>query len=374
MPQDNDTRRDDDFEEFGDDMGMGAPDTRREIHEGDWTEGMNAECSFCGLIAKIPESCRREDGSAGCPRCGGDFIFYLDLQDQEHDEVNITTGWRPGQTGRCSYCGLVARVFGDVAREDGTAACEMCGEGIFEFVYGLPSSATRAPAPKPVYVHEIDGMKIMLSRRFSDEILAKVLELFREGKSSEEILNSPDPELTSFLHENRVTKYALDDIKRAENRRRWPTEPLLYTDEDKERLKSYKMLRVPFNGRIKIVFAGRNGAVERWVEPSIFEDLKEGRKKLVFDGHYKAIDTERIEDEPRFSMALQYYPKCNALLQRGLIRAVSPTGEEIPLEGCEWGHEQQEPEDNEPSCPDCGGHVGMEGEYCPECDPNGDED
>lgn len=343
--QNGQNERNDDWEEFGQDMGM-PEEGRATISE--WVDGAVGKCTFCDLEGGIPEQCRREDGTAGCPRCGGNIVFYQDIQGMQTARIDLAQGWRPGQTGRCGECGLIARVFDDVRQEDGTAACEMCGVGTFEFVYGLPDSATRAPAPRPDYVHEIDGMTLNLRRRFEPETLRLALDLFREGKTAEEILNTQDNELGEILRASRVTKHSLDDIKKAENKRRWENhEPLLYTTDELERLGGFTMLRVPFHGRMKIIFAGLRGPIERWVKPETFTQITTGNRVLIFDGHYKAIEASRILEEPRFEMAKQFFPKINAFLGRGLVRAVSVTGEDIPIEGGNW--EDTTPDRPEPS-------------------------
>lgn len=346
MPNDV-RRRNDDYEEFGARERPVEP-TRTPIEN--WAPGMIGVCGFCGLIARLNERVRRPDGSAGCPRCGG--TFAVNQEDQARTdavEIDLTRNWRAGSTGRCNRCGLVARVFDDVRREDGTASCEMCGAGTFEFVYGLPASPFRAPGPRADFEHQIDGMSLRLRRRVSDEFLRTILDKIRTGASVEVIL--ADTTLHSRFNEQGFTRFTVDEIRKAENLRRWIAhEPLLYTDQEKERLKNFVMLRVPFNGRVKIQFAGLHGAQERWVNSATFDEIRDGRRVLVFDGHYKAVEASRMAEDPRFQVARQFFAKCNALLGRGLIRAWSATGEEIPLgEAQPWTPEVHQDEPPRPA-------------------------
>ena len=335
MPN-NENRRNDDMEEFGEEMAPHQSTERTKIHP--WTAGMIGECDFCGLIAGVPDPCRREDETAGCPRCGGNFTFYTDYQGMEVPMIDLVRDWRPGQTGRCNCCGFIARVFNDVKKEDGTAGCEMCGDGTFEFVYGLPNPAMRAPAPKPVYRHEIEGMEINLPRRVDLEILRRILELLRRGTSSDEILAVQDETLQMLFEADRITKLTVEVIKRTENRRRWEVnEPLLYSSEDKERLSKIKMLRVPLNGRIKIQFPGMNGPIVRWISSEIFEALRADRFKLIFDGKFKAVTAERLNEDERIMISQRFFSKLNHLLERGIVKAWSSTNEEIELDPGSWG-------------------------------------
>ncbi len=343
--------RDDDFEEFGEDMGLSRDE---EENEGgperltSWTHGTIGRCPMCSLVGGIPEECRNEEGEGQCPQCGTILDFLVEDQSLPNMEmIDLTRGWRPGTTGRCDFCGFIGRVFPDVAREDGTAACEMCGKGTFQFIYGLPNSGQRAPAPRPDYKHEIDGLVIYLPRRVEEGVLSLVLEKLREGMRPEDLLNTQDESLRATLDDNGIKKSVIVAIRKEENIRRWEShEPLLYCNEEKERLNKFVMLRVPLNGRMKIAFAGARGPIIRWVRPEIFTALQDGTRTLVFDGHYKAPETERTREEQRFVMAKQVYPKCNALLGRGVLRAWSATGEEVPVEGGDWSGEQasEEPE------------------------------
>lgn len=353
MPTNENHERNDDWEEFGEDMGIENPIVPPTVEAPlpstaptvTLLAGMIGTCNLCGKSGGVPQQCIRDDGSVSCPHCGGDMTASEVRMATPEEMIDLTRGVSPGSTGRCNNCGLLARVFGDVVREDGTAGCEMCESGTFEFMYGLPASATRAPAPVPAYVHEVDGLTLKLRRRVDLQALRRVLSIYESGTTPESLLNSDDEEIQRFLSDNNLTIHTLKEIKKVENERRWKAlEPLLYTAEEKETLNQYVMLRLPFPGRVRITFAGSKGPVHRWVSQIVFEDLLNGDRELLFDGHYKAVLKSTIEEEPRFEVVRQLFPQLNGLASRGILKAISPTGEEIPLPSVEHTDETTEPE------------------------------
>jgi hypothetical protein len=361
MPNNIPRPRNDDFEEFGGREQQGDDDRAPIAHprtqvQGPWQPNMVGRCGFCDLVARVNEQVRRANGSAGCPRCGGDFGFFQEDQALPNiAPIDLTRGFRAGSTGRCNQCGLIARVFEDAMREDGTASCEMCGRGTFEFTCGLPNTSFRAPGPKPVYDHVFNGQSYKLPRHVPIEMIEMVLSALGSGKSVDEIIN--DPTAHERFQQNGFTRFVVEEIRKVENLRRWVShQTLFYSDEERTRLSGFKMLRVPLAGRAKIQFPGLRGPVERWVAPQTLAAIQAGTTQIYFDGHYKVIEAAATAEDPRFQMAKQFFGKCNALLARGLLRAWTPGGDEIPVAQGNWANPDQRPEGppSGPPLPDSG--------------------